>query len=68
MTRDPVCLCEVDQLDATTAGLTSDSNAQVYFFCSQQCKQQFDQNPGAYLSSLQSMEQEDWESRAWEIQ
>ena len=45
MQRDPVCGMDVDEKNA--AG-KSEHNGQQYYFCSTQCKQQFDQNPNQY--------------------
>lgn len=46
MHRDPVCNMEVD--DQTAAG-KSHYQGQDYYFCSQDCKQKFDQNPEQYV-------------------
>jgi Cu+-exporting ATPase len=40
--RDPVCGMEVDEQSA--AG-RSQHQGQTYYFCSQDCKKKFDQNP-----------------------
>ena len=44
--RDPVCGMEIDKQDA--AG-TSEHEGQTYYFCSTNCKQEFDQNPQRYV-------------------
>lgn len=43
--RDPVCNMEVDERSA--AG-QSDYQGQTYYFCSQSCKNKFEQNPQQY--------------------
>lgn len=43
--RDPVCGMDVD--DGSAAG-RSQYQGQDYYFCSQDCKQKFDQNPEQY--------------------
>ncbi len=43
---DPICGMEVDRGKATTAGRTSAYRGKTYYFCSDQCKRQFDANPG----------------------
>jgi len=43
--RDPVCNMQVDEKNA--AG-QSDYQGQTYYFCSEKCKENFDQNPQQY--------------------
>jgi len=43
--RDPVCNMQVDEKN--TAG-QSNYQGQTYYFCSQNCKEKFDQNPQQY--------------------
>ena len=43
--RDPVCNMEVNEQSA--AG-KSQFQGETYYFCSQQCKQKFDQSPQQY--------------------
>jgi YHS domain-containing protein len=43
--KDPVCGMQVDEQNA--AG-QSQYQEQTYYFCSQSCKQKFDQNPQQY--------------------
>lgn len=45
-TKDPVCGMEVDP---ATAKFKSDYQGKTYFFCSEGCKQKFDQNPESYV-------------------
>lgn len=56
MARDPICYAEVDEADATNEGLLSQYNAQNYYFCSKECKQRFERDPGAFMSAPE------WES------
>jgi YHS domain-containing protein len=44
---DPVCGMSIDP---TTAAGTSSYAGQVYYFCSVECKREFDSNPQKYLS------------------
>ena len=45
MSRDPVCGMNVDP---KTAAATSQFGGQTYHFCSQGCKQKFDNNPESF--------------------
>ena len=45
MQTDPVCGMQVDEKSAKA---TSQHNGQNVYFCSDQCKQKFDQNPQQY--------------------
>lgn len=44
---DPVCGMKVEEADAPAK---SDHEGQTYFFCSTDCKEEFDANPGDYAS------------------
>ena len=48
MATDPVCLTEVDEQEARSRGLYHEIESAVYYFCSEHCKQQFDEHPAAY--------------------
>lgn len=48
MAKDPVCGMQVDQEKARSKGLTSEHEGQTFYFCSTECKQQFDQDPHRY--------------------
>ena len=48
MAKDLVCGMQVDEQQAASRGLTSDYQGQTYYFCSSQCKQQFDGDPQRY--------------------
>jgi YHS domain-containing protein len=45
--RDPVCNMEVDEQSA--AG-RSQYQGQTYYFCTESCKNEFDQNPEMYAN------------------
>ena len=45
MVKDPVCGMDVDP---PKAAAQSQHNGETYYFCSQGCKQKFDQNPGQF--------------------
>jgi YHS domain-containing protein len=64
MTHDPVCCCEVDELDAMTHGFTTDASGQVYYFCSADCKRQFDEEPSRFMTPPG----EDWETHRIDIE
>ena len=46
--RDPVCDMEVDEQSA--AG-RSQYQGQTYYFCTESCKNEFDQNPEMYANA-----------------
>lgn len=48
MAIDPVCNMEVDEKDAE---FTSEFNGKEYFFCSEDCKRQFDRNPQQFVKA-----------------
>jgi YHS domain-containing protein len=51
MIKDPVCGMQVDDKKAQA---TSMHGGQRYAFCSQECKNKFDQNPERYSQSKPS--------------
>jgi Cu+-exporting ATPase len=46
MIEDPVCGMQVN---IDTAPAQTDYEGEIYYFCSQGCKQAFDENPEQYL-------------------
>ena len=48
MTKDPVCGMNVDE---NTSQYQSQHNGKQYSFCSEQCKNKFDQHPEQYARS-----------------
>ena len=49
MTKDTVCLTPVDENETE---FISEYRGQTYYFCSEDCKLEFDADPGAYSGSL----------------
>ncbi len=49
MPIDPVCGMEVAADDAAA---TSEYKGQTYYFCSQDCKDTFDEDPEVYLGGM----------------
>lgn len=45
--KDPVCGMDVTY---ESAQARSEYNGQTYYFCSLDCKEQFDRNPEAYIT------------------
>ncbi len=48
MERDPVCGMTVDP---KTTAWKSDDQGKTYYFCSEDCKATFDQNPAKYANA-----------------
>ena len=46
--KDPVCNMEVDEQNAKAR---SQYQGQTYYFCSEGCKQKFDQRPDQYIAN-----------------
>lgn len=51
-TEDPVCGMQVRKKEA----VTSTVKGKKYFFCSEECKRQFEQNPDKYLKPASKTE------------
>lgn len=49
LSKDPVCGADVSINKAEKTGRKSTYQGKVYYFTSDECKQQFDKNPGRYL-------------------
>lgn len=49
--KDPVCGMDVNPNQAVAK---SEHSGQTYHFCSQGCKQKFDENPNQYVNKQQS--------------
>jgi YHS domain-containing protein len=56
--EDPVCGMEVDQSKARAAGHVSLFNGQTYYFCSDECKVDFDKAPARYTVKAGSRQEE----------
>lgn len=52
MKNDPVCLAEIDEAEAKSQGLTSEFDGRRYYFCCDQCKEDFDRDPESYTTQL----------------
>jgi YHS domain-containing protein len=48
MAIDPVCEMEVNEKDAPA---TSQYDGKTYYFCSHDCKQEFEEDPEEYLGT-----------------
>ncbi len=46
MAKDPICGMWVDE---NASGFSSEFEGQTYFFCSADCKQEFDDDPERYV-------------------
>jgi Cu(I)/Ag(I) efflux system membrane fusion protein len=49
LTKDPVCGMGIAERKSQASGWTTEYRGKTYYFCSQHCKQQFDDNPSAYV-------------------
>lgn len=59
MTRDVVCGLEIDEAAAEEAGLASEYEDQVYYFCSNECKAKFDHTPAVFAEPTLEEQRED---------
>jgi len=57
MKRDPVCFTLVDEGKANIDGLATDYQGQTYYFCSERCKEKFNDDPNTYSATFP-----DWEN------
>ena len=49
MSRDPVCGMDVVEGKSKAAGWKSEYQDKTYYFCSEQCKQEFENGPGGFV-------------------
>jgi len=49
MAVDPVCGMQVDENAAAPERYTSQHSGQTFYFCSEECKQEFDENPDEFV-------------------
>ena len=56
MEKDPVCLMDIDEGEAKAKGLTTEWHGQSQVFCSEQCKEEFDDSPELYASEPREFE------------
>ena len=47
--KDPICGMTVDPETARNNGLIVESQGKTYWFCSADCKEQFERNPQGFL-------------------
>jgi Cu+-exporting ATPase len=47
--KDLVCGMDIDPKKAAAAGLKSDYKGKTYYFCAEDCKKQFDAEPGKFI-------------------
>jgi Cu(I)/Ag(I) efflux system membrane fusion protein len=50
VSQDPVCGMNVDESKSGAKGLKTEVRGHTYYFCSDQCKQQFDTDPARYIA------------------
>ena len=55
MAIDPVCGMEVDERNASGK---SERDGKTYYFCSQECQEEFEDNPEIFLEDLADFEDE----------
>ncbi|MBV5328335.1 MAG: efflux RND transporter periplasmic adaptor subunit [Chlorobium sp.] len=48
-TKDPVCGMTINEENALADGLTVEHEGKTYYFCSEDCKEQFKQDPRSFL-------------------
>jgi membrane fusion protein, copper/silver efflux system len=55
--KDPVCGMEVDEARAEAMGRSSTYRGKTYHFCSDMCKQEFDEAPGEFVQATPEEEE-----------
>ncbi len=60
MATDPVCGMDVDEKQAH---VKTEYEGETYFFCSQECQEEFEDDPETYLEDLEELEGEDGAER-----
>ena len=53
MTTDPVCEMQVDERKAASSATYEGT---TYYFCSESCKHEFDQDPRRYVGGVKPMD------------
>jgi len=64
--KDPVCGMHVDADKAAIAGLKSEHGGKSYYFCSEQCRTEFDKQPERFTEKQAMEEAHDHEAHAVE--
>jgi len=49
MVRDPVCGMEIDEINVPES-LQAEEQGKMYYFCSPECKLEFEQNRGGFVN------------------
>lgn len=49
MTRDVVCNMQIDEEEAEVSDLTCEYQGRTFYFCSEECKDQFEENPQQFV-------------------
>jgi RND family efflux transporter MFP subunit len=49
LSRDSVCGMDIDEGKSKAAGWKSEYQGKTYYFCSEQCKQEFENDPGGFV-------------------
>jgi len=49
MVQDPVCGMEIDEINVPE-NLQAEEQGKMFYFCSQECKLQFEQNRGGFVN------------------
>jgi RND family efflux transporter MFP subunit len=52
LSKDPVCGMETDEKKAAASGMTSSYRGTIYYFCSKECKEEFDKDPNRYIRKV----------------
>jgi Cu(I)/Ag(I) efflux system membrane fusion protein len=52
MNKDPVCGMDVDEKRAKASGRRSEYRGVTYYFCTDECKEKFDENPDRYIGKM----------------
>lgn len=52
VSKDPVCGMETDEKKAAASGMTSSYRGTIYYFCSKECKEEFDKDPNRYIGKV----------------
>ena len=50
MVRDPVCSTEIDEVNVPES-LQAEQDGTMYYFCSPECKIEFDKNPRRFIAA-----------------
>jgi YHS domain-containing protein len=53
---DPVCGMKSDPTEAEAAGMKSEYNGEVHYFCSSQCKKAFDKTPEQFINKAAAVQ------------